>query len=197
MFICVEWFSYIIYLNFLWVLFTLVGLLVFGIFPSTTAMFAVTRKWVNGERDISIWAVFWRTYVSCFWKINLLGSIFVGSGVVIFADFFFLRSTHSLLGHWIHLGLLPVMIVYFVTLLYIFPVYVHYDTKTFQYLRNSFVIGLRQPLQTLALLLILYVFFSVIRGIVPFFCISTMSVLIMWIANRGFRKFPTSKQTEL
>ena len=40
------------YINAIWIRFSLVGLVAFGIFPATTAMFAVSRKLIQDEETI-------------------------------------------------------------------------------------------------------------------------------------------------
>ena len=41
-----EWISRLFLLNILWVVFTIVGLGIFGFGPATAAMFAIVRKWI-------------------------------------------------------------------------------------------------------------------------------------------------------
>ncbi len=50
-----EWITKIAYLNLLWLGFTLLGLIIFGIFPATAATFTVARKWVTGYPDVAIY----------------------------------------------------------------------------------------------------------------------------------------------
>ncbi len=52
------WVTKFAYLNLLWIAFSLLGLGLFGLFPATAAMFAVVRKWINGEKDIPVFHVF-------------------------------------------------------------------------------------------------------------------------------------------
>jgi hypothetical protein len=58
----------LVYINFLWILFSLLGLLIAGFFPSTVAMFTVVRIWVLGETDAAIFNMFWKTLNISFLK---------------------------------------------------------------------------------------------------------------------------------
>ncbi|BDG36084.1 DUF624 domain-containing protein [Saccharococcus caldoxylosilyticus] len=41
-----EWITRLACINILWMLFTLAGLIVFGIAPATVALFTIVRKWL-------------------------------------------------------------------------------------------------------------------------------------------------------
>src|SRR5690625_2024178 len=69
------WVTRFAYLNLLWVVFTLVGLVFFGFLPATAAMFAVVRKWISGETDIPVLQTFWKSYRKEFMIINVIGYI--------------------------------------------------------------------------------------------------------------------------
>src|SRR5690625_6922967 len=72
------------YVNLLWILFTILGLGIFGIFPATIALFAVTRKWVMGDRDIPVFSTFWQTFRKEFLKSTLLGWVLFVIGYMIY-----------------------------------------------------------------------------------------------------------------
>ncbi|WP_084028990.1 YesL family protein [Bacillus sp. J33] len=62
----------LVYLNLLWIAFSLLGIVLFGFFPATAAMFSVVRKWIMGETDVRVFKEFWQTYRKEFWKANRL-----------------------------------------------------------------------------------------------------------------------------
>src|SRR5699024_2801656 len=80
------------YVNLLWVLFTALGLGLFGIFPATVALFTVTRKWVMGDHDIPIFSTFWHTYRKEFFKSTLFGFILFVIGYIIYVDLVYLPT---------------------------------------------------------------------------------------------------------
>ena len=89
-----EWVTKLALLNLLWLLFSLVGGILLGIFPSTLAMFAVIRQWLQGDTQLSIRKSFWRYYKADFWKGNALGaflSILIGLTSL---DLFYIKQMH-------------------------------------------------------------------------------------------------------
>ncbi|UOK57848.1 DUF624 domain-containing protein [Bacillus sp. OVS6] len=47
-----EWILKAMYLHLLWIIFTLAGGIVLGVMPSSTAVFSIIRKWLQGETDL-------------------------------------------------------------------------------------------------------------------------------------------------
>ncbi|KAA0550187.1 DUF624 domain-containing protein [Bacillus sp. BGMRC 2118] len=81
-----EWIMKFAYLNILWVVFSLVGLLVLGLFPSTTAMLAVCRKWIMKQPDIPIFKTFWETYKKDWIISNIIGAVLIVSSYFIYIE---------------------------------------------------------------------------------------------------------------
>lgn len=66
----------LILLNILWVAFTLLGLVIFGLFPATIALFAVIRKWILENEDTPILQEFIKRYKAEFKMANVIGILF-------------------------------------------------------------------------------------------------------------------------
>ena len=49
-----EWVIRLVILNVLWLGFSVVGLGILGVFPSTSALFSVLRKWFIGQEQVKI-----------------------------------------------------------------------------------------------------------------------------------------------
>ncbi|HET7616371.1 MAG TPA: DUF624 domain-containing protein, partial [Bacillales bacterium] len=85
--VVMEWLTRLAYINILWLLFTLAGLVVFGFGPATNAMFALMRKWLlYPEEDVPVWKTFYRIYRSEFVRSNVLTSIVFLLGVILYFD---------------------------------------------------------------------------------------------------------------
>ena len=84
-----EVISRLAYANLLWILFTVLGLGIFGFMPATVALFTVTRKWVMGDRDIPVFKTFWNTYRKEFFKSTLFGVVLFAIGYIIYIDLAF------------------------------------------------------------------------------------------------------------
>src|SRR5690348_5869169 len=81
-----DWIMKFGYLNLLWVLFTLTGLVIFGFVPATISLFTITRAWIRGNTDIPIWSTFLKVYKSEFVKSNKVGLVYLLGGYVLYID---------------------------------------------------------------------------------------------------------------
>ncbi|SNZ17479.1 Uncharacterized membrane protein YesL [Terribacillus aidingensis] len=186
--ICV-WVFRFAYLNILWLLFTLLGAVVLGFFPATIAMFAVERKWILGDSDFSIFQHFWSTYKQEFIKINLLGYAVTFIGALLVINYFISTSLNNAIGDMLGWLLLGLLLLCTVAVIYIFPVYVHYDVKYLDYIKHAFVIGISSPLMSLLILLSFMTYFYIVTifpGILPLYTGSMLSFAVMWFAHCAF-----------
>lgn len=92
-----EWIMRFAYTNLLWLFFTLLGLGVFGIMPATAALFAVMRKWIQGQDNVPVLKTFWQEYKGEFFRSNLLGAVLALIGVIIYIDLALIYPSHFLL----------------------------------------------------------------------------------------------------
>jgi uncharacterized membrane protein YesL len=187
-----DWVMKLVYLQCLWMVFTIAGLLVFGLFPSTMAMFAVSRKWIRTGSDIPVFQSFWQAYKTEFVKTNILGWIFVGLG---FIFFFYLRLFKGLDGvvfDVLFYITLMLSVVYVMNLLFLAPVLVHYQLKIREVVKYSSIIALYNPFHTISMAAIIvglsYVLLSYSPGIILFVGNSVITCICMWIAHLAFMR---------
>lgn len=191
------WISKFAYLNVLWIGFSLVGLVVLGFFPATVAMFVVVRKWLLGDTDIPVFGTFWSTYKAEFIKSNGLGLILGVVGVLIVLDLFFIRN---LGGSFVRAIQIPIYLFIFaavMTLLYIFPVFVHYELKIVHMIKNSFLLMLINPLENVVMVISLVMVLFVVKyipGLGFFFGGSLSAAIIMAACYRTFQKTERKKE---
>ncbi|MEH7381600.1 YesL family protein [Bacillus sp. JJ1533] len=182
--------SRLVYLNLLWVLFTAMGLVVAGFVPATVALFAVTRKWLMGEEDIPVFSTFWSVYKKEFLKSNLLGLTLFIAGYILYVDLVFLPTT-STVYIVVRYALIAICSVFIVILLYIFPIYVHFNGNIKTYLKHAVMYGLSFPLVTFAMVVgmfILYVGFTYVPALIPLLSASMLAYLIMWLSLKVFAR---------
>lgn len=181
--------SKLAYLNLLWILFTIMGLFIFGLFPATIAMFTVLRKIVLKE-DFKLFNLFWKTYKGEFLKGNLLGLILVLINSITYTNFVYFREATGV----IEMLFYPMMIVgmlLFLMSLFVFPVYVHFDLHFQQIFKTSFTFMALYPLSSLSIVvnsLIYLVILYQLPALVVFFSGSIIGLIIMTSANRAFKK---------
>ena len=133
-------------LNILWLMMCLP---IITIFPSTTALYGVARKWIMGKNDHGVFRTFFSIFRECFWQSTGLSVLWFAIGIFIYWDF-----------HLIHANVLLLIILGVLTLLflsitvYLFPVLVHFETNWKNMIRNALTLAIAYPLSTILLLAI-------------------------------------------
>ncbi|MBM7570324.1 YesL family protein [Aquibacillus albus] len=185
------WLMRFAYLNLLWLVFTLIGLVFLGFFPATSAMFSIERKWIHGQDDTPIFAAFWKEYKHRFIQVNCIGFLLSFFGLLIYINYQMISSVKHLLADVISLLLLGLAFLYVIVVIYIFPVYSHYNVKFFDYFKHAFFVGISSPLMTLligvSVMFFLY-FSNIFPGIIPVFTGSCLSFITMWFAHCAFMR---------
>ncbi|SDN25161.1 YesL family protein [Bacillus sp. OK048] len=186
-----QWIARLAYVNLLWLLFTGLGLFVFGAAPATVAMFTIIRKWLREESDLPILSFFWKTYKKEFWKANSLGFILLVISIVLYLDWRLIISIQGVFYPILMGCLIGVGFLFLTVMIFIFPVYVQYEYKTLQYIKTAFLLGVSYPLYTMVMIstaiciFIISVFFN---GIGLLFFGSGLSFILMYISNLLFNK---------
>ena len=183
-----TWMIRLAYLNILWLLFTLAGLFLFGLFPSTAAMFFVVRNWFTGKQDVSIWKTFWRFYRGNFVRLNGFSLLFFGFIFFLYYDFSFIQLNQGKLDFLFPI-LMLITLMFTMTSIYFFPTYVHFELKYFQYIKQSFLIAVVSPLESISIVLsiaALYFIVTLFPGIIPLFTGSVLAYIITWLSFRAF-----------
>jgi uncharacterized membrane protein YesL len=180
---------FLMYVNALWIVFTLMGGIIIGWAPSTIAMFAVVRKWVRGETDRPVFKTFWDTYRTEFLKANGLGWFLLIIGYMLYFNLNYFQVNNGWIFLIVRYFILAVALFYVIMLLYIFPIFVHYEAKFFHYIKNAFLIAFYHPIRTIYVVsasITVYYLFAVLPGLLPFLGGSLTSFVLMWISHRTF-----------
>src|SRR5690625_57783 len=187
------WATRLAYLNILWIAFTILGLGIFGIFPATVAMFAVTRKWVHKETDIPIFKTFWESYKKEFIQANILGIILFLIAYLLVIQFNILYHQESLMYKLASFSIVALMILYAIIITYFFPIFVHFDLRTFDYIKWPFIIGIVHPILTIVLIVGIGILVNILLTTIPamlfFFGRSGISYIVMYGVNLIFSKY--------
>ena len=194
-----EWVTKLVYANLLWIFFTLMGLGVFGLMPATAALFTLLRQWIMGNEKEPAYKVFWRTFRQEFFKSNLFGLLFLAAGLILRMDIIYLRTSPHIPFQVLLIVVMCLSLLYFVTLVNFFPVYVHFNVSFFQYIKYAFLIGMTQLTSTLMMVLgaiIIFCLYWYVTGLIPLFCMSLFSLNVMWFGYRSFKKIE-NEQAEL
>lgn len=189
------------YVNILWIIFTILGLGILGFFPSTVAMFGVVRQWVVGEKEIDIFPLFWRTFRDEFKIANIIGYTLLIIGYLLVMEMKILRGTGELIYLIASFGVTALFILYFIALLYIFPIFVHFNLKIKDYFKWSLIIGIIHPILTIFLTVSLMVLYYITMQTMPalafFFGGSFTAYIVTWGVSRTFFKYEASEIAEI
>lgn len=185
-----EWITRFAYVNLLWILFSLLGAVLFGFYPATLAMFAICRDWLRGDTGKAIFPSFWEYYRRDFVKSNGLGLFVTAIVAFIAADIFYIQTSSENLS-WTYIPLFAFMLLFAMFLFYLFPAFVHFDMKNGQVIKNAFLIMLVNPLNTLLIFICLgslAVIMQAVPALAVIFGGSSFAYIIMWLALRSFKK---------
>lgn len=192
-----EWVTRLVFLNLLWIFFSLLGLVLFGFFPATAALFAVVRRWALGDMDIPVLKTFWASYKKEFIKSNLLGLLIIISGIVLVIDYLFLQQANETILNLLYVPFLIVTLIMTCMLIYIFPMYVHYEMKVLQIIKNSFFVMIMNPISTIVILIGCFGLFFLLSFAPPLMIICSGNILALAItkpANTAFNKINVKHQ---
>jgi len=152
----------------------------FFLFPATSAMFTLARKWVMGEVDVPLFKTFFRGYKENFKQSLIGGLIYALLFIIMIVDFrVYLNGLSSLqLLSYIFIGL---TILLFVSLFNFFSMIVHYHMGTLQLIKNAVLLTIGRPFRSLGTAItcgfILYISFYRFTFLIPFFMGSLIAVV--------------------
>lgn len=195
------WLLNLFLLNLLWLVFSLAGLIVAGFFPATFALFSVLRKLIMETDDLTILSVvklFWIKFKTDFLASNFIGFAISLCGFILYLNLRVLQQLdYSLFHASLTIVTFAIGLAYLLTLLYIFPVFVHFNMKIFQYPKHAFILAIGRPLQTLSMMLglaIVIFLYTKIPGLIPVFGVSLISVVIMKTASLSFPEVDSASE---
>lgn len=192
-----KWITQFAYLNILWVCFTLFGGVVFGLFPSTVALFTIARKHTMGENGFPIFRTYLQTFLNEILRANRLGWFIVLIGMIWYFDLYFFRQFEGLFYAIMNLVMVILGLVYIILLLYILPVYVYYDLKFLQYIKQALMIAFLRPGNLLLIFLGTlgaYYFYITFPGLIPLFGVTFLVYFQMWVAFNCFASIQSYAQ---
>ncbi len=170
----------------------------FTLFPATGAMFTVARKWVTGEEDVPLLKTFFRGYKENYLQSMVGGLIFVIIFVIITVNYFFYVKQGSTLKVLAILFIAFTVIVT-IALFNFFSIMVHLHMKVLQIVKNSILITIGNPINSIVMLLcngaILYICLTKFNFfLVVFFMGSIVATFSFWQFNRSFTKIQMKQQ---
>jgi uncharacterized membrane protein YesL len=140
-----EWLWRLLYLNALWILFSLP---IITIIPATASMFSVMDKWVRDDQHEPDFKVYFREFKRLFLKSYPLGLSIMLVGCLLVLDLLILRNAVSEVFVTIRYALLLLSLLFLIAAAYSFPVYLRFQYPWYKTLFFSFMLGIRNPIIT-------------------------------------------------
>lgn len=178
-----------------------VGILApFTLFPATSALFSLVRKWIIGDADVPIIKTYFVSYKKSYLQSMVVGILY---SVLFFVEFigyrFYLHQdnfTQVLSSLYIAFIFVTILSVFL-----FFSLQSHLHMKTFNLLKNSILLAIGRPFTSLSIIItniaIVYLFFSFYKGFLAvFFLSSAIAFMTFFHFNRMFTKIQ-DKQQEL
>ncbi|RSL34848.1 DUF624 domain-containing protein [Salibacterium salarium] len=189
-----EWLARLATINLFWVMFTVLGLGIFGWAPALAAAFTVLRqaflsKGLIAEDTASLFTLFKDTFKKEFVPANVLGVIIIwGSALLYLSGRSMMELDTSMIPRFI---LIAVVSLFVLIILLIFPVRSHMKANVRESIRYSLLLGVAN-LQyvfflviTMAFIIALFIMFP---GVMVFYGASLPAAVIMNICLKVFKK---------
>lgn len=193
-----NWFARLAYINILWILFSLAGLIVFGFFPATIAMLATLRQFLQ-KNDPPVFKTFWKYYKAEFFASNKLGAIIVVIGLVLLINITFLQSMDNKLSEMLYYPTIVLSCIYLLAICYLLASYVEFEQNLKTHIKNSLLIMVYNPLSSLFIIFgftIVYYAVTTLSGLGFFFSGSLLGLVILSSTSLTYRKIER-KQAKL
>ncbi|PYI39056.1 hypothetical protein CVS30_07020 [Arthrobacter psychrolactophilus] len=175
-------------LNLLWLVFTLGGLVIFGVGPSTVAAHELIRCRVRGDA-VPLMPAFWGAYRRNFRRGNVLGVVAIFVAAMLFANWKFFSVEPTFLAQLAAGVIVLLSIIFVATLCYLFPMYARYQLPVLRYFTQSSRFALRNLAGTVLLLLVTAAVGIVslrLPGLVPFFSVGVWMFLVGWLCDKFY-----------
>lgn len=145
------WISRLAIVNVLWILFTLLGLVVFGFGPATAAMSSVISRWVDSDQSFSVLRHFTRVYRKQFVKTNLIFLSTALIGAVLVYNYFFIQANN--LPFFYSVITIAMGITHLLISITIIPLYVNNHVRILELFKTSALFVIGYPLNSLVIVL--------------------------------------------
>lgn len=143
------WVSQVAYLNLLWLAFTLLGGIVLGIMPATTALYSLIRKWLMKE-DTHTFDLFFSTYKAEWIRSNYIGYFFLLAFGFFCLDVYFAFQEGSVLSQILVFPLSALAIYSLGCFTVSFPVMAHFRASHADTIRYILALTITKPFFSLS-----------------------------------------------
>ncbi len=192
-----DQFMKLAYVNFLAIVFTLLGFGVFGVFPAFLASVTVVRKWLLKDGTFPIFSTFFTTYKQSFLMANVAGFFFSLIAFLLYTYYQLIVHSSGMLQLVGGLTFGMYSLLFIATVLYFFPVVAHFEHSFLQYFKQAMLLGLANihiVLVLVALMYGLYHLFVMMPALISLFSPVLLSLIIMAMTLLSFSQMKKRQQ---
>lgn len=188
-------------LNFLWFIYILRGFIIFGFFPSTTAVYGVVRYWITNTDHENFSTLFKKYYKENFKNSNLLGWLLTVLSLMVFLNWYLVPSLNDPVIKTVIYGIIiPFSIFLILMWIYLFPVLVHFSFPWIQYLMIILKISITSLSYTILQTLIIIIYGILLANFTIFMAIFGLTILAlgqMYICTYVFERIYSNKNLQV
>lgn len=171
----------------------------FTLFPSTTAMFSLARKWIIGEEDAPLLKTFFKSYKQNYLQSMLGGLIYTVIFAVMIVNYRFYINQEGYVQLFSVLFIM-FMVITSISMFNFFCVLAHLHMKTLSVIKNSILVTIGKPFTSIFMVItnifIVYVCFTYFNLFLVFFFMgSLIAYMTFYHFHRMFEKIQ-AKQRE-
>ncbi|MFC4386638.1 YesL family protein [Gracilibacillus marinus] len=189
------WLAKIMVLQIYWVLFTVLGLGIFGIAPATVAVSTIIHGWFTEKKNVALFKEFIAIYRRSFKKSNLLFWGWAFIGLFLYFDYFVSKT--YIQSFYFHIVIMLVIVITLGSFAHFLTVFVRYDLPLLQYFKQSFLIALARPMESIAIfvaLLLLYYVYMFLPVLAVFIGVPLTLYPVLWFSYRACIAVEDSKE---
>jgi uncharacterized membrane protein YesL len=173
-----------------WMVVPIAVLAPFTLFPATSAMFSVARKWVLGDTDVPLLKTFFRSYKQNYLQAMIGGIFYALLFAIMIIDFqVYLKQMAGF--QFIAYLFIALMLLLLISLLHFFSLLSHFHMKTIQLFKNALILTIGRPIRSLIMVLgaTAVIFLSTkFTFLIPFFFGSIIAVYTFYNFNLVIQK---------
>lgn len=145
-------FAHFVLLNALWIILCIP---IITIFPSTTALFSVVRKWTTEGTDAGSIQLFLTSFKENFKKSFLIGLLWMIAGLILYFDLSILLQIEFTGKFFVFILLAFAAILYAFVSIYVFFIMVQYELTILHTIRNALILSVSRLLHTILILIVI------------------------------------------
>ena len=187
-----EWVMNLFLLHLYWLFGTAIGGIIFGIIPSSVALFSSIRQLFMHPKDTNVRQHFKLAYKTNFKNSQLLGLYYLAIVILMMSYYNFLIATTTSLWAYFHLFIYVFLVILILFSFYLIPVYLHFEMPIKSIVPNTFRILLFNMKWNIPMLfsvlaiILLYIKFSVSLVV---FGIALPAFIISFYCRITFKNF--------